>query len=119
MIVEDHLGNKFASVEEMCAAYKMPVETYNHRRKIGASIEVALTVPVGGCVDHLGKMYGSVEEMCAAYGIPVQVYKHRREESQYRGVINYTIQRMRRPFRQCVQAFRKYVWGIWNTSRYI
>lgn len=42
----DHLGNKYASVEEMCKAYNIKSSVYFNRVMRGMSIKNALTVPV-------------------------------------------------------------------------
>lgn len=42
---QDHLGNHFSSIKEMCEYYGVNVHTFYSRTLYGASIEEALTKP--------------------------------------------------------------------------
>jgi len=81
-IVKDHLGNIYASVDEMCAAYGITTRQYYNRRK-KESIESALTrkaikapnaIPA---TDHLGITYPSLTAMLKKYNISDVSYKYR------------------------------------------
>lgn len=72
--VSDHLGNEYPSQKDMCEAYGVDIGTFRSRIKHGASIEEALTTPLGGIrgvphTDHLGNVYPSKKAMCEAYGL--------------------------------------------------
>lgn len=45
-LVEDHLGNKYTSVSDMCRHYNVNLTTYITRIKAGCTVEEALTTPV-------------------------------------------------------------------------
>lgn len=45
-LVEDHLGNKYTSVSDMCRHYNINLTTYITRIKAGRTLEKALTTPV-------------------------------------------------------------------------
>ena len=76
-LIKDHLGNKYDSCEEMCAAYGINNTDYYRRIRAGWSIEKALTTPddefiqMGKkqCVDHLGNIWPSQTAMCKHYGV--------------------------------------------------
>jgi hypothetical protein len=42
----DHLGNKYASMEEMCKVYKIKPSVYFNRLVRGMPVKSALTIPV-------------------------------------------------------------------------
>lgn len=44
--IKDHLGHEFLSLKEMCAAWKIPYQTFNRRRKLGLSVKDALTLSI-------------------------------------------------------------------------
>ena len=82
--VTDHTGQTFISVSEMCKHWNMTRVTYNARRKMGWSMEKALTTPLKKikvqrvvCKDHLGNEYASLNAMCEAYGITRYRYQSR------------------------------------------
>lgn len=43
---EDHLGNKFRTIKDMCIYHGIPPETYQSRKKRGWELERILTTPV-------------------------------------------------------------------------
>lgn len=74
---EDHLGNEYRSINELCRTYGISVGKYNYGMKSGLSIEEILNR--GIVYDHLGKGYKNLSEMCKAYGIGLSVYMHRKK----------------------------------------
>lgn len=73
-LVEDHLGNKFVSDIEMADYYGIHVSTFETRRKLGWSVEKALTTSVkskkGNIItDHEGNEYDSLVELYKKYNI--------------------------------------------------
>ena len=83
---EDHLGNKYKSITQMCNFYNISYFMYTKRIKDGWDKEKALTTPfipkgktfIGKkCKDHLGNEYINQEEMCKAYGIKKTTYRNR------------------------------------------
>jgi hypothetical protein len=78
----DHLGVEYGSISEMCRAYGISKSCYDHRVKVGMSVEQALTTKVGEAVkivDHLGNEYKSVLDMCEKYGITKSTYFDRKK----------------------------------------
>ncbi len=84
---QDHLGNEFCSIREMCKHYRIKEKAFYMRvRKYGWSLERALIAPGGcyercgkrKCTDHLGKEYESCQAMCEAWGVDVAKYRNRR-----------------------------------------
>lgn len=84
--VEDHLGNKYSSIKEMCLVYNITYSAFRKRIRSGMTLEDALTTKkdtkikkVKGkkCIDHLGKEYASIKDLCDAYGINRQLYTTR------------------------------------------
>jgi len=43
--VEDHLGNQYKSISEMCDRYNILPVTFQSRRKQGLSVKDSLTMP--------------------------------------------------------------------------
>ncbi|SCY10850.1 hypothetical protein [Butyrivibrio sp. INlla14] len=80
---EDHLGNKYCSIRDMCLVYGISPETYTRRINVyHMTVEEALTRPVkhnGGirCQDHNGKYYRSRTQMCKSYGIDRKLFEYR------------------------------------------
>lgn len=81
---KDHLGNEFDSICAMCDHYHVGWSTYRERRKLGWTVEEALspeTKPVSiervECEDHLGNRYPSLNAMCRAYGLTRHRYSSR------------------------------------------
>lgn len=81
---EDHLGNKYPSVEAMCCKYGIMRNTFYLRRKQGWSLEKSLTEPLSRknglgepVKDHLGNEYQNVAQMCNAYGLTFCCYGNR------------------------------------------
>lgn len=80
---EDHLGNAFPSVTEMCRHWGVKQPTFRARLKAGYGLQAALTAPPKTnpygvrCMDHKGNVYASINEMCRAYGIDRHVLKNR------------------------------------------
>ena len=89
--VEDHLGNKYYSIKEMCAEYGVNSTTFNTRIKAGYTLEEALTgidketskgIKQGNCnacKDHLGNEFDSETQMCRYYNINYGTFKSRTE----------------------------------------
>ena len=79
----DHLGNKFNSVIEMCKHWNISSKNYNHRIRMGWSVESALTTPVNGTklpkIDHLGNVFDTIDSMCKYWGIEYSTLKRRIE----------------------------------------
>lgn len=97
-MAKDHLGNVYASNEEMCKAYGIKENTFYARRYRGMSLEQCLTyrrqgsngkqkkdhdlrnestVDIEERTDHLGNVYRTVTEMCKHYGVNRSTYKSR------------------------------------------
>jgi len=71
---EDHLKNRYSSLENMCKAYGIAREAFMSRINNGWSLEDALTTPIRSkskfeSIDHTGKEYNSLDEMCKHYNI--------------------------------------------------
>lgn len=79
--VEDHEGNRFGNLKEMCRYWGVSYAAYQHRIKVGRSQREALTVGVEMknpiTKDHLGNEYPTFKAMCEAYGLTYSVV-HRR-----------------------------------------
>ena len=79
--VSDHLGNRYASMAEMCRAYNIPSRTLKDRLKRGFSLEEALTMDkqCGKRVtyDHLGNRFESQNAMLRHYGISKGTFQGR------------------------------------------
>ena len=77
----DHLGNEYKSREDMCRHYGIKGSTFQHRLKLGWSVEDALITPAiereKRCKDHLGNNFKSIGDMCAYYGIDSIVFNAR------------------------------------------
>jgi len=74
---EDHLGNKYISVANMCKVYKVPVSVYLYRVNLGYSIGDALTIPATGLeeIESLGlTIIGAWELYGKPYGISFSTY---------------------------------------------
>lgn len=72
---EDHLGNKYDSLNEMAEKYGLKSWMVKGRLRRGWSLERALTtIPEGKTdsvqvIDHYGNKYSSIREMADAYGM--------------------------------------------------
>lgn len=71
---QDHLGNWYDSLKDMCEAYNISVATFKDRMKDGWDLQGCLTGvnAKGGsrkCQDHLGNEYPSYVKMCEHWGI--------------------------------------------------
>ena len=92
--IEDHLGNKFASIAELCNCYGITVSCFKNRIESGRTLEQALTDPYKlvrrqltkeeravlrgtSCKDHIGNQFSSIKAMCEYYGISKGVYYRR------------------------------------------
>lgn len=80
---EDHEGNKFRSIEAMCAYHGVNRSTYLSRRANGYDVRSSLTGEgIEGyritnskeCEDHKGKKFSSVKAMCEHYGVTSYSY---------------------------------------------
>lgn len=83
--VEDHKGNKFRCIADMCEYWGVPYSVYNTRRKHGWSIEDALEKKIDkkygkrdAVEDHKGNKFNSVGDMCIYWGVRLDVYRCRR-----------------------------------------
>jgi hypothetical protein len=76
IVCEDHLGNMFSSLKDMCEYHGVKLPTYLGRIKNGLSIEEALNPKK--YFDHHGKEYRSLASMCKHYKIDPSTYKDRR-----------------------------------------
>lgn len=82
--IEDHEGNKFTSVNAMCAHWHVKANTFRDRIDKGMTKEQALTLK--GAVrdklikDHLGNTFANITEMCRAHGITKSIYKYREQK---------------------------------------
>ena len=82
---QDHLGNNFNSIKEMCEFYNISVTTYKRRLKKGISVKNALIIPTINiienqnkrCQDHLGNNFNSIKEMCEFWNITPGIYQTR------------------------------------------
>ena len=83
--VEDHLGNKYKNVAQMCKAYGVRSDSYCHKKKRGYTLEEILTGKRKTAssesrhtvTDHLGNTYSSKAKMCEAYGINISTFNAR------------------------------------------
>lgn len=64
---EDHLGNEFDSIKDMCNHYGVSYNTFFSRIYWGMSLKDALTLKI--CEDHLGNVFSSIHAMCEHYGL--------------------------------------------------
>lgn len=79
--VEDHLGNKFESKQDLAQAYGLTLCTLHYRMSKGWSLEDVLTKPVNSYTpvteDHKGNKYPTFKAMCDAYGLATHVVDRR------------------------------------------
>ena len=77
----DHRGKEYESMEKMCEAYSVEVETFKKRIQDGFTKEKALTYvnPDTTVTDHNGTEYSSRLEMCKAYNIDYSTFRERLE----------------------------------------
>lgn len=78
--VRDHHGVAYASVEEMCRRYKIPVNTFTTKRLMGVGLKEALETPKDIWRDHLGNEYPSQRAMLAEYGVVRRTFRWRLKE---------------------------------------
>ncbi len=80
---QDHHGNNYPSIKDMCKAYNINPESFTRRIKVyHMPLEEALTRPVkhnGGirCTDHNGQTYKSRTKMCEHYGVDRKLFEYR------------------------------------------
>jgi len=80
--VEDHEGNKFRSVTEMCTYWGIQVSTYRYRKRAGFPLKACLTTEdkrAKKCKDHNGKEFNCVSDMCYHWDISKHVFMRRSE----------------------------------------
>lgn len=79
--IEDHKGNKFDTIDEMCQHYDISKTQYMINIRNNCTLEEALTLHTEQtvCKDHLGNEYSSINEMCRAYKITKTVLRSRIE----------------------------------------
>lgn len=78
--IEDHKGNKFETIIDMCKYWGISVDLYRSRRAYGWSLRDALEVHDKlrkESVDHLGNKYKSIDDMCRYWGIKPSTYQSR------------------------------------------
>lgn len=83
---EDHLGNHFGSVKEMCAFYNINPSTFHVRIFNGFTLKEALTsskncqrkIDEESRTDHLGNIFNSIADMCRHYKLKYSTYISRR-----------------------------------------
>lgn len=75
--VQDHLGNEYSSISDMCRAYGTNCAAYTARRKKGLSCEEALVSSLHAVKDYKGVEYRSIHDMCSAYGVTEDAYYSR------------------------------------------
>ena len=78
-VFQDHLGNVFDSIFQMCSYHSVSVAKYNSRINRGWSIEEALTGEreKKKVFDHLGNEFDTKSDMCQHYGIPLSRFNAR------------------------------------------
>ena len=87
-IVRDHLGNTYDSQKEMCEHYDVLESVFQGRKKIGWSLEKALTTPtrsnrtkvrinINPKIDHKGRKYESFTQMCHNYNLSYYTVRSR------------------------------------------
>ena len=80
---EDHLGNKFNSISEMCNYWHINLRTYANRRRLGWTLKKTLTLPIKSrhrgklCKDHRGNSFESKRKMCKFYNITTWAFSKR------------------------------------------
>ena len=83
--IQDHLGNNFKSISEMCRYYHIGQNLYHIRLNAGWSLEKILTTPPKPIndmsakthIDHLGNVYESQNALCRAYNISKSMFATR------------------------------------------
>ena len=70
---KDHLGNEYASQNEMCRAYHITKARFTSRIKLNWSLERALTEPIvinaKTCQDGFGHTFPSAKDLCNYYNM--------------------------------------------------
>ncbi len=104
--VHDHLGNKFATIKEMCGYWHITYGAYKERTRHNWPLDKKLTTPIrkkqniestdknldvpksftemfkeNKPIDHLGNEFKSIKEMCNYWKIPYSTYISRRNHS--------------------------------------
>lgn len=74
-VCEDHLGNEFKSIAEMCKRWGIDRSTFYTRLNAGYTLEQALTGIV--VKDHLGTGFRSIDEMCKHWGVDKSLFYRR------------------------------------------
>jgi hypothetical protein len=66
----------------MCEYWGIPDTLFDYRKRLGWSLEKALTTPVRtrARVDHLGNSFKSQKEMCEYWGISASTFNVRMEK---------------------------------------
>ena len=83
VIKEDHLGHVYDSMQKMCDAYNIHIETFRSRILKKWDLEKALTTPTAqftriSATDHNGKKFNSVQNMCEHYNVTYERFDARR-----------------------------------------
>ena len=81
----DHLGNKYASIKEMCRCHNIPYSTFISRIQHNWSLKDALTIPYDKTYPHktkpiddgFGNQFDTVNEMCAYHQVKPVTYRKR------------------------------------------
>lgn len=78
---EDHLGNKYETLKDMCATYGISTSMYRSRINRGMSVRDALTKEKADrsikSVDYKGNEFSSLKKMCESYKVSVGTYEYR------------------------------------------
>ena len=78
--VEDHKGNRYSNISEMCRHWKISRCSYDQRRRKGWTLERILTTPMArpcAVKDHTGREHKSFRAMCKAWGMNHRTVKDR------------------------------------------
>ena len=79
--VQDHFGNTFESICEMCRQYSIPENRFRNRINRGWSLKDALLTGDSSrkkaCIDHLGNEFETQSKMCEYWNIDESVYRQR------------------------------------------
>lgn len=78
--IEDHKGNKFETIIDMCEYWGISVDLYRSRKLYGWDLKDILEIPDKLCkqsTDHLGNTYRSINDMCRHWGISKSTFQSR------------------------------------------
>lgn len=79
-MVQDHLGNTFESITDMCQHWGITMAAYQTRHK-KMSLEQTLTLPLKQrykqCTDHKGNQFDTIKDMCVYWNISPKLFQSR------------------------------------------